>query len=52
MLHIAQQRKLTRVEDDEFNQAYNQITSIILGTEKKINTQQISPWSPELHIAI
>ena len=43
LLNITQQRKLVRVEDNELNQVDNKITSIMLGTEKKINTQQTNP---------
>ena len=52
MLTIAQERKLTQQENDYLNKLNNQITMIIFNAEKKINSQQTSPWSPELYIEI
>ena len=52
MLTIAQEWKLTQEENDCLNKLDNQITMIMLNAEKKINSQQIIPWFPELHIAI
>ena len=48
----AQQQKLNREEDESLNKVDNQITLTMLNTEKKINTQQTTPWSPELNTAI
>ena len=52
LLTIAQQQTLTQQEDESLNKLDNQITTIMLNAEKKINWKQTSPWSPELHIAI
>ena len=52
MLKIAQERKLTQEENDYLNKLDNQITMIMLNAENKIHSQERSPWSPELHIAI
>ena len=52
MLTIAQKRKLTQEENEYLKQLDIQITMIMLNAENKINSQQISPWSPKLHIAI
>ena len=52
LLTIAQKRTLTQEEDESLNKLDNQITTIMLNAEKKINCKQTSPWSPELHIAI
>ena len=52
MLTIAQKRKLTQEENEYINKLDNQITLIMLNAENKINFQQTSSWSPELHITI
>ena len=52
MLTIAQKWKLTQEENEYLKQLDNQITMIMLNAEYKITSQQIIPWSPELHIAI
>ena len=52
MLKIAQQRKLTNIENDELDKVNKNITSILIGSEKKLSNQQTRPWSTELHIEI
>ena len=52
MLTITQERKLTQEENDYLNKLDNRITMIMLNTEKKRNSQETSPWSPELYIVI
>ena len=52
LLNISQKRKLTQEENDYLNKLDNQITMIMFNAEKKINSQEKSPCSPELHIAI
>jgi len=52
LLTIAHKRILTQEEDESLNKLDNQITTIMLNVEKKINCKQTSPWSPELHITI
>ena len=52
MLNIAQTRKLTQEENDYLNKLDNPITLIMLNAEKKRNSQETSPWSPELYNAI
>ena len=52
LLNIAQEQKLTQEENNYLNKLDNQITMIVLNAEKKRNSQETSPWSPELHIVI
>ena len=52
MLTITQEQKLTQEENDYLNKLDNQITMIVLNAEKKRNSQETSPWSPELYIVI
>ena len=52
LLEIVQQRRLTTNEDNALNKVDTQITSIMIGSEKKIHNHQKTPLSPELHIAL